>query len=94
MQVNSLITNRLDILQLHFSDPRAYNDIYGIGTRFVKQPEMYSCFATDKSVFAMHDHQLAMQRRASIGPFFSRRAILNLENIVQAKVCIADDVME
>ncbi|KAJ3559955.1 hypothetical protein NP233_g11133 [Leucocoprinus birnbaumii] len=72
--------------ELHFSDPRAYQDVYGIGTRFIKQPQMYSCFATDKSVFAMHNHQLAMQLRSAIGPFFSRRAILNLENVVQSKV--------
>ncbi|KXN91119.1 Trichodiene oxygenase [Leucoagaricus sp. SymC.cos] len=72
--------------ELHINDPRAYNDIYGIGTRFIKQPQMYSCFATDKSVFAMHDHHLAMERRAAIGPFFSRRAILKLESVVQSKV--------
>lgn len=78
--------DRCNEFQLHFSDPRAYNDIYGIGTRFVKQKDMYSCFATDKSVFAMHDHKLAMQLRAAIGPFFSRKAILSLENVIQAKV--------
>ncbi|KAF9454465.1 cytochrome P450 [Macrolepiota fuliginosa MF-IS2] len=65
---------------------RAYNDIYGIGTRFIKEPEMYACFATDKSVFSTYDHHLAMQRRNAIGPFFSRRAILNLENVIQAKI--------
>jgi len=72
--------------ELHFSDPRAYNDIYGMGTRHTKQPEMYSCFATDLSVFAMFDHHEVMQRRNLIGPFFSRRAILNLEKTVQEKI--------
>ncbi|KIM39662.1 hypothetical protein M413DRAFT_19768 [Hebeloma cylindrosporum] len=72
--------------ELHFSDPRAYNEIYGIGTRHTKQPEMYSCFATDLSVFAMFDHHEVMQRRNLIGPFFSRRAILKLEKTVQEKI--------
>ncbi|KAH9479251.1 Cytochrome P450 monooxygenase [Psilocybe cubensis] len=72
--------------ELHFSHPRAYNEIYGIGTRHIKQPEMYSCFSTDKSVFAMVDHHEVMQRRNLIGPFFSRRAILNLEKTVQEKI--------
>ncbi|KAF9530327.1 cytochrome P450 [Crepidotus variabilis] len=72
--------------ELHFSNPDAYNDIYGMGTRFMKQPEMYSCFATDKSVFAMWDHQEVMNRRTLIGPFFSRKAILNLEKTVQGKI--------
>jgi len=62
--------------ELHFSDPRAYNDIYGMGTRHQKQPELYACFSTDLSVFAMYNHHEVMQRRNLIGPFFSRRAIL------------------
>ncbi|CAA7265160.1 unnamed protein product [Cyclocybe aegerita] len=72
--------------ELHFSDPQAYNDIYGMGTRHTKQSEMYSCFATDLSVFAMFDHHEVMQRRNLIGPFFSRRAILNLEKTVQNRI--------
>ncbi|KAF4610870.1 hypothetical protein D9613_007210 [Agrocybe pediades] len=72
--------------ELHFGDPRAYNDIYGMGTRHTKQREMYRCFSTDLSVFAMSDHHEAMQRRNLIGPFFSRRAILALERTVQGKI--------
>ncbi|PPQ68061.1 hypothetical protein CVT26_007345 [Gymnopilus dilepis] len=72
--------------ELHFSDPNAYNDIYGMGTRHTKQQEMYNCFATDRSVFAMSDHHEVMQRRNLIGPFFSRRAILKLEKTVQGKI--------
>lgn len=72
--------------ELHFSDPRAYNEIYGMGTKYMKQPALYSCFATDRSVFAMFDHHEATQRRNLIGPFFSRRSILNLENAVQSKI--------
>ena len=34
----------------------------------------------------MFDHHEVMQRRNLIGPFFSRRAILNLERTVQEKV--------
>ncbi|PPQ71154.1 hypothetical protein CVT24_009835 [Panaeolus cyanescens] len=74
--------------ELHFSDPNSYNDIYGMGTRHTKQPEMYSCFATDQSVFAMFDHHEVSQRRNLIGPFFSRRAILNLEKTIQNKIDI------
>lgn len=57
-----------------------------MGTRHTKQPDMYSCFATDLSVFAMFDHHEVTQRRNLIGPFFSRRAILKLEQTVQGKV--------
>ncbi|KJA28231.1 hypothetical protein HYPSUDRAFT_809867 [Hypholoma sublateritium FD-334 SS-4] len=74
--------------ELHFSDPSAYNDIYGMGTQHTKDLDMYSCFATDLSVFAMFDHHEVTQRRNLIGPFFSRRAILKLEKTVQDKIDI------
>jgi cytochrome P450 len=59
-----------------------------MGTRHKKQPELYACFSTDLSVFAMCDHHEVMQRRNLIGPFFSRRAILKLERTVQEKVSL------
>lgn len=75
--------------KLHFSDPQAYGEIYAMGTKFTKQSHLYSCFATDLSVFALTDLHKATQRRNLIGPFFSRRAILKLENVVQAQVSTA-----
>ncbi|KAF9465534.1 cytochrome P450 [Collybia nuda] len=72
--------------ELHFNDPHAYGDIYGSGSKFTKQPELYSCFATDLSVFALFDMHEALQRRNLIGPFFSRQAIMKLENVVQTQV--------
>lgn len=72
--------------ELHFSEPRAYGEIYGMGTKFTKQPHLYSCFATDLSVFALTDLHEATQRRNLIGPFFSRKAILKLEKVVQTQV--------
>ncbi|EDR13906.1 uncharacterized protein LACBIDRAFT_244728 [Laccaria bicolor S238N-H82] len=80
--------------QVYGDDPRAYNEIYGMGTKYMKQPALYSCFATDRSVFAMFDHHEATQRRNLIGPFFSRRSILNLENAVQSKVSFRSTSLE
>ncbi|KAF8888091.1 cytochrome P450 [Infundibulicybe gibba] len=72
--------------ELHFSDPRVHGDIYGMTSRFAKQPALYSCFATDLSVFALFDMHEATQRRNTIGPFFARRAVSEREEMVQAKV--------
>ncbi|TFK73743.1 cytochrome P450 [Pluteus cervinus] len=74
--------------ELHFGDPRAHSEIYGMNQRFAKEPVLYTSFATDESVFALFDFHEAMQRRNLIGPFFSRKAILNLENVVQSKIDI------
>ncbi|KAG6811305.1 hypothetical protein H0H92_008062 [Tricholoma furcatifolium] len=65
---------------------RAYADIYGMGTKFTKHDQLYSCFATDLSVFALTDSHDATQRRNLIGPFFSRKTVLGLEGVIQAQV--------
>jgi cytochrome P450 len=59
-----------------------------MGTKFAKQAHLYSCFATDLSVFSLTDLHEATQRRNLIGPFFSRRAIMQLENVVQSQVSL------
>ncbi|KAG6840510.1 hypothetical protein C0991_006307, partial [Blastosporella zonata] len=72
--------------ELHFSDPKAYADIYGMGSKFTKDPHLYSCFATETSVFVMTDPHEATQRRNLLGPLFSRKAVLKLEGVIQTQI--------
>ncbi|THV04023.1 cytochrome P450 [Dendrothele bispora CBS 962.96] len=71
---------------LHFNDERAYYQIYGVGSTFTKDPELYSCFAMNESSFTYTDPEAHRRRVQMINPFFSRRAIVELENVVQEKV--------
>ncbi|KAH9483000.1 Cytochrome P450 monooxygenase [Psilocybe cubensis] len=72
--------------ELHFSDPNAYADIYGTGSTFPKDEKMYRCFGSSKSVFGQTDFHQAQKHRAALGPLFSRRATLRLEQEIQKHV--------
>ncbi|KZP31921.1 cytochrome P450 [Athelia psychrophila] len=63
---------------LHFSDYRAYHDIYSPGSKFIK--DRSACLP------GWSDPQLSKARKDVLSPLFSRRAILKLENVVQEKV--------
>ncbi|KAF9057330.1 cytochrome P450 [Panaeolus papilionaceus] len=72
--------------ELHFSEPKAYGDIYSAGSTFTKDPAMYKCFGSAESVFGQTDFQVAQKRRQALGSLFSRRAILRLESDIQKRV--------
>ncbi|KIM46010.1 hypothetical protein M413DRAFT_300447 [Hebeloma cylindrosporum] len=71
--------------ELHFNDHRAYADIYSVGSHLTKEPNFYKCFAANGSAFGAIDPQVSKVRRANLSPFFSRRAILLLEDVIQKK---------
>jgi hypothetical protein len=77
--------------QLSFSNPQAYADIYPVGSytgakAYLKEPYFYA-FQTYMSVFPQVDPAEAAWRKRIINPFFSRRAIMELEGVIQSKVC-------
>ena len=72
--------------QLHFSDPRAYAQIYHSARKFTKDPYFYASFGQDESSFGFRDPHKAKIRKDIMSPLFSRRAILKLESVVQDKV--------
>lgn len=75
-------------MQLHFSEPRAYHDIYCPGSTFSKDPNFYKLFFVDGSTFTSIDKRLAKYRRDSLLPFFSRKALKQLEFVIQEKVYV------
>ncbi|KAF8165173.1 cytochrome P450 [Crassisporium funariophilum] len=72
--------------ELHFSDHKAYSKIYGVGSCFTKDPRFYNCFGAGDSAFGAIDPQVSKARRGTLNPFFSRRATLRLEDLIQIKV--------
>ncbi|KAL0958927.1 hypothetical protein HGRIS_014243 [Hohenbuehelia grisea] len=72
--------------ELSFNDPKAYADIYAMGSKFTKEPSFYQGFGVPHASFGMMDPQASRTRRDMLNPLFSRRAILKLETIVQADV--------
>ncbi|CAF3577128.1 unnamed protein product [Fusarium graminearum] len=72
--------------ELHINDVKMYKEIYNQTSTYTKQPDFYAGFGTPHSVFAEHDPNLHKQRRRRLNPYFSRRAIGGLENLLKDKV--------
>ncbi|KAG6872652.1 hypothetical protein C0995_007982 [Termitomyces sp. Mi166 len=77
---------RISPEQLHFNNPHAFDHIYSPGSKFTKLQQFYDAFNEKESVFGYIDVKKAKQRKDIIRPLFSRRAILNLENVIQNTV--------
>ncbi|KAF8885841.1 cytochrome P450 [Infundibulicybe gibba] len=69
---------RIGPSDLHFDDPEAYEVIYSTTSKFTKDPRYYDSFGDQESSWGYIDPQLAKTRK--------RRAILNLETVVQDAV--------
>ena len=82
-------TNSTAHFQLHFSEPSAYFDIYAQGSTVTKDPRLYAAFSLEGSIVTLLDPAKSRSRREMMHPFFSRRAVLNLENVIQTKVSLA-----
>jgi cytochrome P450 len=72
--------------ELHFSSPEAFDDIYCVGSKFTKDPGLYDCFGMREGIVGAIDPVWAKNRRDVLSPLFSRRAINNLEGVIQEKV--------
>lgn len=72
--------------EVHLNDPENYEIIYSHAAKYPKDPEFYAGFALDiNAMFSAPTEDGHRVRRAPLNPFFSRRAVLNLEEIVQDK---------
>ncbi|KAL0564526.1 hypothetical protein V5O48_017520, partial [Marasmius crinis-equi] len=70
--------------ELHFSSPEAYSEI----ARFPRDGRWYSevLSPSPDALITVSDPQEASKRRARFGPYFSRKAVLELESTVQSNV--------
>ncbi|KAL1647796.1 hypothetical protein SLS58_002597 [Diplodia intermedia] len=71
--------------EIHLSDPDNYENIYYVGTRFWKSPVFYGALCVPHSTFGTPTNEVHKHKRAMINPMFSRRMVLQLENVVHDK---------
>jgi hypothetical protein len=77
---------RISPEEIHLNDPENHEKIYYIGsTAPSKAVYFYGSFGMKTAAFATTDNALHRVRRAAIHPVFSRKAVLQLEDVVQAK---------
>lgn len=70
--------------EIHLADPDNYDKIYSVSSKFYKDPPFYNALGVEVmfTAIANDEHR---RRRAPLNHFFSRRAVLDLEDIVQDK---------
>ncbi|KAK7044203.1 hypothetical protein VNI00_007923 [Paramarasmius palmivorus] len=71
-------------MELSFSVPDAYDDIHL--AKFIKDPSLYQALPSTKALPSVINPREAGKRRTKLGPYFSRKAVLDLEFHVQRKV--------
>jgi hypothetical protein len=67
------------------SDPANYEKIYNVGSKFYKDPAFYGAIGAPKAAFTTPSNELHRVRRAALNPMFSRKLVLELEDVVQDK---------
>ena len=72
--------------QLHFYAPSAQKQLYE--NKWSKEEHLYASLSTEHSSFGLLDYAENKRRRDLLLPFFSRRAILQMQSIVQDNVSL------
>lgn len=70
--------------ETHLSDTANYDTIYHVGTKYLKGP-FYESFSLGNSTFSTRNSEIHRIRRGALNPFFSRRRVLETEDLVQSK---------
>jgi len=71
--------------EVHLINPDHYEVIYSVGSKFVKVTQFYGALGAGYSTFTAGSNEVHKPRRARLDPFFSRRNVLKLEYLVQAR---------
>jgi hypothetical protein len=67
------------------SDPANYEKIYSVGSKFYKDQAFYGAIGAIGAAFSTPSNELHHVRRAALNPMFSRKLVLELEDVVQDK---------
>jgi cytochrome P450 len=71
--------------EIHLSDPDNYERIYYVGSKYSKSPAFYGAFGSNSAAFTTASNEVHRVRRAALNPLFSRKMVLELEDVVQSK---------
>ncbi|KAK4443094.1 cytochrome P450 [Podospora aff. communis PSN243] len=78
---------RINADELHISDPEFYGTIYaGGGRRINKDEATVAAYTVPRASIATVDHDRHRVRRAMLNPYFSRKAITNLEPLIHERI--------
>ena len=85
MLINPGPVVRITPNEVHLSDPVNFDAIYSVGSKYGKSMAYYGALGAGYSTFVSSTAEVHRPRRAKLDPFFSRRMVLNMENLVQSR---------
>jgi hypothetical protein len=71
--------------EVHLSDPDNYDIINHVGTKYAKDPQFYGAFGIGYSSFSSIPNNVHRVRRGALNTLFSRKRVLELEDVVQVR---------
>lgn len=74
---------RIEPDHLHIRDIDAFNQVHKMGSRFDKEPALYSFPFSKGSIFNTWSNKVARGHRDMYAPYFSRTAIVNLQSVIK-----------
>lgn len=77
---------RISPNEVLLADPDNYDRIYSMNSRYTKDPGFYSFIGSDSAIFCIISNEAHRKERAIFNPFFSRRAVLEQEQVARSKV--------
>jgi hypothetical protein len=77
---------RITPYELHIKDPDYYDVLYSGPTRKRDKDAWFSFIGYPRSIFSTEGHSLHRARRSVLGQSFSKKAILDLEPVIQANI--------
>lgn len=80
--------------EVHLSDADNYDTINRVGTKFCKDAAFYGAFGNPNSSFTTPSNELHRIRRSGLNSFFSRKVVLDLEDVVQSKVALLSGLVK
>jgi cytochrome P450 len=75
---------------VHLSDPDNYEKIYHVGSKYPKEGTYYGAMSCGDSSFTTLGNEEHRKKRSRLNPFFSKKKILELEDVIQlyaSKLC-------
>lgn len=76
---------RIQPNEVHLSDQQHFETIYHVGSKYTKSPVYYGALCIPNSTHATASNEIHKRKRARLNPMFSRKMVLELEDVVHDK---------
>jgi hypothetical protein len=76
---------RIQPNEIHLADQANFDTIYHVGSKYTKAPIYYGALCIPNATHTTASNELHRHKRARMNPMFSRKMLLELEDIIQEK---------